>query len=108
VNVYDELGTGHPVLFAFTPDIRVNFWHWKASVFGADKIIQGSNGILRFGQDGSVASFNYDGSDSILEIEPGNNLKKMALQLFVWNGLDFLGKKGLPFLPYEANRNSCT
>ncbi len=72
IDVYDEQGTKHNVVFDFYRSPIDNRWYWEAETTTPASIPSGGNGELTFNGDGSIASFSYSGGVSRLTLDPGN------------------------------------
>jgi flagellar hook protein FlgE len=91
ISIYDESGVEHVMTMTFVHTDSANVWDWSATVVGDAEVIQGSNGTLTFGQDGTVASFSYEDNSTDMVIEPNNGSRIMRVNLDVGGPGQFQG-----------------
>ncbi len=72
IDVYDEQGTRHNVVFNFFRSPTDNRWFWQATAETPASIPNGSNGEIIFNGDGSIGSFSYSGGATAMVLNPNN------------------------------------
>ncbi len=91
ITVYDANGGQHTATMELTPTDTPNQWLWKMKMGGQEQVVQGGQGKLTFGPDGSVASFSFDDGSSSTVINPENGSANISLNLNVGGPGDFTG-----------------
>jgi flagellar hook protein FlgE len=71
--LYDSLGGEHTVTFSFEKVAGLNEWIWTASCDGAEEIVSGGSGRIRFSETGAVTNFSFDEDVGGLTIDPSPN-----------------------------------
>ncbi len=79
--VYDSLGSSHNLSIRFTRSAAENEWYWDASFAGEEVIKGGQSGTVRFNDDGSLASFGYDGGATSLAFDPASGGAEVHIDL---------------------------
>ncbi len=69
-SIFDSLGNEHTVSFSFDKVPGQNEWIWQANTEGAETILSGGSGRMRFSDTGSVSAFTFDDGSSSLSIQP--------------------------------------
>ncbi len=72
-SIFDSLGNEHTVSFSFDKVPGQNEWIWQANMEGAETILSGGSGRMRFSDTGSVSAFTFDDGSSNLSIQPQPN-----------------------------------
>jgi flagellar hook protein FlgE len=91
LDVFDESGKPHPLAITFIPTSIPGHWLWEADLGGAEKMLTGGRGELRFGSDGSLDSFLTDAKNARLEFDPGNGLHTVSLTISAGGPGEFTG-----------------
>lgn len=72
IDVYDEQGTRHNVVFNFYRSPTDNRWFWEAVPESPATIANGGSGEITFNGDGSIGSFAYAGGATSMILNPNN------------------------------------
>ncbi len=67
---YDSQGGKHTTIFTFTKTTTQNLWDWDVSLPHGETILEGGSGTVRFNQDGSLLSFDYNGGANSVRYDP--------------------------------------
>lgn len=78
--VYDSLGVEHNLAVRFSRSPIANMWYWEASLDGSEQIKGGGSGYVTFNEDGSLASFVYDGGSLALGFSPANGADEVRIE----------------------------
>jgi flagellar hook protein FlgE len=70
--VYDTLGVEHNLTIRFCKSPTAGMWYWDATLDGSEQIKGGQTGTVSFNEDGSLASFAYDGGSTDFVFDPVN------------------------------------
>lgn len=82
VEVYDSQGNTHRLTIRFEkPDPAQNVWRWYAEVEAPATIVSGGSGTVVFNQDGSLASFTYDGGVNAMTIATNTGAGNITLTI---------------------------
>jgi flagellar hook protein FlgE len=79
--VYDSLGFEHTVTITMNRQQGTGEWNWSATVDGDATVTAGATGTVRFGNDGTLEAFGYDGGAVGLTIDPGNGANSLQIEL---------------------------
>ena len=91
---YDSQGGKHTVVFTFTRTTTQNLWDWKVELPDNETILEGGSGTVRFNQDGSLLSFDYNGGASTLRFEPGTGAEVVDINIDSGSSAAFNGLTG--------------
>lgn len=91
ITVYDDSGATHVLTTTFIHSGEPGRWNWEVSMGSDETIISGGAGQLTFGQDGSVASFQFNDNSSSLTVNPNNGASSMEIMLNIGGPGDFQG-----------------
>lgn len=91
ITVFDETGEEHVLTMSFVHTGTPGVWDWSVKFNGEETITAGGSGQVIFGEDGSVAAFNYDDNSSQLMVDPNNGSNILRLNLDVGGPGNFQG-----------------
>jgi len=69
--VYDNLGNSHTLTMTFYKAAGENEWAWEVEAPEPASMVRGNTGTVTFNENGSLASFNFNGTATELRINPG-------------------------------------
>ncbi len=70
ITVYDTQGGRHALTVEFLKSVNPNEWTWSASFNGNETVTSGGSGLVRFNDDGTLLSFEFDGGASGITFNP--------------------------------------
>ncbi len=79
IGIYDSLGVEHNLTVRFSRSPVAGMWYWDASLDGIEQIKGGQSGTVSFNEDGSLASFVYDGGSLAFTFSPANGADEMSV-----------------------------
>ncbi len=105
ITTYDSQGGKHTITITFTKSWNDNEWFWSAEVSAGESIRSGGSGTVNFNQDGSLASFGFDGGATSLRIDPNNGSENMDIDLIAGSPAAFDGLTGFASSSTAAARS---
>jgi len=105
ITTYDSQGGKHTITLTFTKSWNNNEWYWQAEVNGGELIRSGGSGSVNFNEDGSLASFSFDGGATSLRIDPNNGAENMNIDLMAGTPAAFDGLTGFSASSTAAARS---
>jgi flagellar hook protein FlgE len=94
INVYDSLGAKHTLSVEFFKSTVKNRWEWKAATLNGEGITSGQTGFVAFNQDGSLATFDYFGGATAINISPNNGAENLQVSIKAGTPGNFDGLTG--------------
>ncbi len=91
ITIYDNIGKEHTATMRFTHTGQPNEWLWDVRLAGQEEVLQGQNGRITFGQDGTVASFTFNDGASAFLFDPKNGSANVRINLNVGGPGSFNG-----------------
>jgi flagellar hook protein FlgE len=79
--IFDSLGFEHTVTITFDRQAANGEWNWTASVDGDASITGGDSGTVRFGVDGTLEAWAYNGGAVALTLDPGNGANDLTIDI---------------------------
>lgn len=71
LDVFDGTGMPHRIILRFIPMTSPDQWLWEAQPVDAAKLLRGTRGTARFGEDGSLSAFLTEEGDARMEFDLG-------------------------------------
>ena len=81
IAVFDEQGEKHIMSLEFFKSAVSNRWEWEASMLGNETVTSGGSGYVIFNSDGSLNTFEHNGSAQELTIDPQNGAGQINIDL---------------------------
>jgi flagellar hook protein FlgE len=105
--VYDSLGVEHNLNVRFNKSAMAGKWYWDASLDGVEQIKGGQTGMVSFNEDGSLASFSYDGGSTEFVFSPANGADEvhMAFNAGTPGSFDGITQFSSPFSTTARSQN---
>ncbi|MCK5126318.1 MAG: flagellar hook-basal body complex protein [candidate division Zixibacteria bacterium] len=91
---YDSQGGKHSTVITFTRSTTLNLWDWEVDLPNNETILEGGSGSVRFNQDGSLLSFNYNGGANSLRFDPGTGAEVVDMIISAGQSSSFSGLTG--------------
>jgi flagellar hook protein FlgE len=91
---YDSQGGKHTTIFTFTKTTTQNLWDWNVSLPNGETILEGGSGTVRFNQDGSLLSFDYNGGATAIRYDPNTGAEIVDVSVDAGDTSGFSGLTG--------------
>ncbi len=103
INVFDSQGGKHTLTIEFFKSIITNRWEWTGSTTGSEVITSGGTGFVSFNPDGSLNTFDYNGGNQSMTIDPRNGAANLSIAFDAGSTGQFDGLTGFASGNHTAN-----